>query len=84
MTVCIRRASAADSRAREVRGQEKARGAEVRLTEPATPCTPRNRPRAERGQTGWSSDLASAVKVFGPLSVMCQQSSSRTPNSPGT
>lgn len=39
---------------------------------------------AGRVQTGWSRDLASAVNSFGPPSVMCQQSSSRTPNSPGT
>lgn len=34
-------------------------------------------------QIGWSIDLASCVKSFGPASVMNQQSSSRIPNSPG-
>lgn len=34
-------------------------------------------------QTGSSIERASGVKSTGPASLMCQQSSSRTPNSPG-
>ena len=37
----------------------------------------------ESDQIGSSIDLASSVKSFGPVSVMCQQSSRRIPNSPG-
>lgn len=40
-------------------------------------------PPWETDQIGSSIDLASWVKSFGPASVMCQQSSSRMPNSPG-
>src|SRR5437762_2843835 len=39
--------------------------------------------RAAPSQIGCSIDFASGVKVFGPDSVMYQQSSRRTPNSPG-
>ena len=40
-------------------------------------------PGGNADQMGSSSDLASGVKSAGPVAVMCQQSSSRTPNSPG-